>query len=434
MEQITFRPSFDDWQRVARAALHRDLQPDDVIWAEIGADQPTLDMFDELAPAPSKKNTRVPKAFLDLSRLIALHRDPRRWALLYRIVWRLTHGETKLLDVVVDKDVALALSLQKAVRHDVHKMRAFVRFREIEHAGEKWFVAWFEPEHHIVEHNAAFFVDRFASMRWAILTPDRCAHWDGREVKFTDGVAKSHAPRDDEVEPLWLTYYANIFNPARVKVHAMEAEMPKKYWHNLPEAALISPLLQDAPRRVEGMIRKSARKAAAGDDETEWRLRPCRTRRALLKWQPRRGVASPVICISAEHRQSSARDRNARKSCFSASSRAIRRMSRGSRSSDRLASFSTARWVKPGSTGTMCTSRTQSNTSNGNRAVSDAFTRNQIHARSQRAVHGWKRNCDSCVRSCWCALVRLRRKQSSARRFESRATAARCWIRHWQLA
>lgn len=271
MEQITFRPSFDDWQRVARTALHRDLQPDAVIWSELGGDQPTLDMFEELMPALSKTNSRVPKAFLDLSRLIALHRDPQRWALLYRIVWRLTHGEPKLLDVVVDEDVAFALSLQKAVRHDVHKMRAFVRFREIEHAGEKWFVAWFEPEHHIVEHNAAFFVDRFASMRWSILTPDRCAHWDGRELKLTDGVAKSQAPRDDEVEPLWLTYYANIFNPARVKVHAMEAEMPKKYWHNLPEAALIAPLLEDAPRRVERMIRKSAGKAAASDDATDWR-------------------------------------------------------------------------------------------------------------------------------------------------------------------
>jgi DNA polymerase len=40
-------------------------------------------------------------------------------------------------------------------------------------------VAWFEPQHHIVEYNAAFFVDRFASMCWSILTPDRCAHWDG---------------------------------------------------------------------------------------------------------------------------------------------------------------------------------------------------------------------------------------------------------------
>ena len=85
-------------------------------------------------------------------------------------------------------------------------------------------------------------------MRWSILTPDRCAHWDGAELSFTDGVDKSQAPTEDKMEALWLTYYANIFNPARVKVHAMQAEMPKKYWRNLPEAALIPSLLQEAPR------------------------------------------------------------------------------------------------------------------------------------------------------------------------------------------
>jgi len=151
-------------------------------------------------------------------------------------------------------------------------MRAFVRFREIEHGKEKWFVAWFEPQHHIVEHNATFFVDRFASMRWSILTPDRCAHWDGEELTFTSGVDKSQAPRDDNVEALWLTYYANIFNPARVKVHAMQAEMPKKYWRNLPEAVVIPSLLQEAPRRVEEMIRKSGSKIV--DEEEEWRPAP----------------------------------------------------------------------------------------------------------------------------------------------------------------
>ena len=31
----------------------------------------------------------------------------------------------------------------------------------------------------------------------------------------------------------------------------MQAEMPKKYWRNLPETALIPTLLQEAPRRVE---------------------------------------------------------------------------------------------------------------------------------------------------------------------------------------
>ncbi len=149
-----------------------------------------------------------------------------------------------------------------------------MRFREIWHDGAKWFVAWFEPDHHIVEYNAAFFVDRFASMCWSILTPDRCAHWDGKQLAFTAGVAKSQAPCDDDVESLWLTYYASIFNPARVKVHAMEAEMPKKYWRNLPEAALIPSLLQQAPRRVERMIRKSTTKAAVHADDTEWHPAP----------------------------------------------------------------------------------------------------------------------------------------------------------------
>jgi DNA polymerase len=134
-------------------------------------------------------------------------------------------------------------------------------------------VAWFEPQHHIVEHNASFFVDRFASMSWSILTPEGCAHWDGTQLTFTDGVDKSQAPSEDEVEKVWLTYYGNIFNPARVKVRAMQAEMPKKYWRNLPETALIPTLLQEAPGRVNEMMKKSAAKFAAISEE-EWQPAP----------------------------------------------------------------------------------------------------------------------------------------------------------------
>jgi uracil-DNA glycosylase len=269
VEQVSFQPTFRDWQRAARVLLQRDVPPEAVIWHELAADQPTLDMFDEaeLGTAPAKQ-FRVPKKFIELAQLVALHRSEQRWALLYSILWRLTHGEAQLLEISVDPDVARARDLHKSVRHDIHKMRAFVRFREITHNEQQWFISWFEPEHHIVEHNAAFFVDRFASMRWSILTPDRCATWDGAELTFTPGVAKSQAPKDDAIEPLWLTYYSNIFNPARVKVHAMQAEMPKKYWRNLPEAVVIPRLLTEAPQRVDTMIKKSASKAA--DEEEFW--------------------------------------------------------------------------------------------------------------------------------------------------------------------
>jgi DNA polymerase len=110
-------------------------------------------------------------------------------------------------------------------------------------------------------------------MRWSILTPDRCAHWNGDELTFTEGVDRSMAPSEDQVERLWLTYYGNIFNPARLKVHAMQAEMPKKYWRNLPEAAVIPALLREAPARVDAMMKKSAAKSR-DDNADGWKPAP----------------------------------------------------------------------------------------------------------------------------------------------------------------
>ncbi len=269
MEQISFLPTFERWQAAARRALQNETAPAQIVWEEMGEDQPALHLFEEAESAPSSPlpQFRVPKRFLALAKLVSLHRDAVRWPLLYRLLWRLTHGETHLLEIAVDPDVAQAVDFEKSVRQDIHKMRAFVRFREVEHGGEKWYVAWFEPQHHIVDQNAPFFADRFASMRWSILTPDRCAHWDGKTLSFTAGVARSDAPGADQMEELWRTYYANIFNPARVKVHAMQVEMPKKYWRNLPEATLIPSLLHEAPRRVAKMMEKSAAKKAARDGE-----------------------------------------------------------------------------------------------------------------------------------------------------------------------
>ena len=103
---------------------------------------------------------------------------------------------------------------------------------------EARYVAWFEPEHHIVELAAPFFARRFADMPWSILTPDLCAHWDGHARLVHAGRCKAEAPTEDRLEETWRRYYASIFNPARLKVKAMQTEMPKKYWRNLPEASI----------------------------------------------------------------------------------------------------------------------------------------------------------------------------------------------------
>ena len=119
------------------------------------------------------------------------------------------------------------------------------------------FIAWFEPSHDIVTRVAPFFVRRFAGMRWSILTPLRSAHWNGEELTFGAGAHKGEAPGEDALEDLWRTYYANIFNPARLKVKAMTQEMPVRYWKNLPEAELIPGLIRDASARMQAMVEKA---------------------------------------------------------------------------------------------------------------------------------------------------------------------------------
>ncbi|MEO7244483.1 MAG: TIGR03915 family putative DNA repair protein, partial [Rubrivivax sp.] len=208
---------------------------------------------------PDAAARRVPADFVALCRDVVLHRDPQRFARLYRLLWRLCH-EPSLRHDPLDAEMALARRMAQAVRRDIHKMRAFVRFRPVDEPGHDTplHVAWFEPQHHIVETNAPFFERRFAGMRWAILTPERSVRWDGRALQFGPGGARVDAPPADAGEALWLTYYRSIFNPARLKLRALENEMPRRYWRNLPEAVLIAPLAAEAHARRAAMIEAPA--------------------------------------------------------------------------------------------------------------------------------------------------------------------------------
>ena len=137
----------------------------------------------------------VPRAFLTLAADVACHREPSRWDTLYRVLWRLTHGERHLLEVYVDEDVHALHAMAKAVRREGHKLRAFVRFRLVGGGtAHERYVAWFEPEQDVVEREAPFFARRFPAMRWSILTPGVAAHWDGESLRYAPGVSRLDAP------------------------------------------------------------------------------------------------------------------------------------------------------------------------------------------------------------------------------------------------
>jgi DNA polymerase len=203
----------------------------------------------------------VPRAFIDLARLVACHRDPERFALLYTLLWRL-RLQPGMLDDAADPLIRRVEAMGKSVRRDMHKMRAFLRFRAVASDGGERFVAWFEPEHHIARLNAGFFVRRYANMAWSILTPELSIHWDGETLSEGPAANRADAPEADAAEAAWKTYYAAIFNPARLKVGAMLKEMPKKYWKNMPETALVTELVAGAQAREAEMVARSRSKAA----------------------------------------------------------------------------------------------------------------------------------------------------------------------------
>ena len=261
-------PAPDDfafWRERARGLVQCDVPPDRVSWIEPGG---TGDLFAE-GPSRGEKRLPVPPAdarpvrasqrFLTIARSAALHSDPARFGLLYSLLWRLQRNPRAMEDKA-DPQVRRLEELAKAVRRDAHKMHAFVRFREVqEEDGTPHFVAWFEPDHHIVRAEAAFFMRRFANMRWSILTPRGSVHWDGETMREGPPARREDAPGGDPVEDLWRSYYASIFNPARLKVGAMLSEMPKKYWKNLPEAELIPQLIAGAQAREAAMVAAGAR-------------------------------------------------------------------------------------------------------------------------------------------------------------------------------
>lgn len=261
--RLASETDFDGFRAHARGLLARGIAPAQVEWltpGQAGLFEDAADPADdnrELAPVASPN---VPAAFVTLCGTVVLHRHPQRFALLYRMLWRLTH-EPALRHDPLDPDMLLARQMAQAVRRDIHKMHAFVRFRPVQEDapdGQPLYVAWFEPEHHIVAANGPWFSRRFANMRWAILSPDCCVEWDRKVLTVRPGTGRENAPPADAGEALWLTYYRSIFNPARLKLDMMRKEMPRKYWHNLPEAQLIPQLAAQAHERAGMMIEAPA--------------------------------------------------------------------------------------------------------------------------------------------------------------------------------
>ena len=242
---------FVAWKETSREYLKKGLPPQALLWS---GEQSSL--FDFNIPDDPKNivlSPRVPKEFLELAEFAACARDPDRWNLLYRILFRLQHENSKLLNVLVDEDIHRLHLLSKSVRRDIHKLHAFVRFKRQIINEQESYIAWHPAEHFCLKLGTPFFVRRFGDKPWSIFTPDESAHWDLQTLHFGEGMQQHEFEVEDPFDDVWKTYYKSIFNPARLKIKAMKAEMAPKYWSGLPEAEIIHDLIRNTPKRLQDM-------------------------------------------------------------------------------------------------------------------------------------------------------------------------------------
>ena len=246
--------SFEDWRVAARSAYHQGLHPEETSWHDGRDAQASLFDDEPLIEEPNKesvKRLRINQDFLLLLKKLAAVSHPERWDFLYRLLWRVAHESTEILEDPLDPDAAIVRGWLKELHRDSHKMKAFLRFRK---RGENFYTARYEPQHYVLENLQDFFCGRFASMDFEIKTPHEKLSWISGKKSYARHKEPWQGIEDDSLDELWLTYYKNTYNPARMNMKATLAEMPKKLWKNMPETKLIPELLEGSEAAVQKML------------------------------------------------------------------------------------------------------------------------------------------------------------------------------------
>lgn len=300
MKHIPIEPFFAAWRRAARALLRQGVEPSQIEWVESegeGEAAASHDVPNEglkaahdarlsatpgaagrlSAEAPDSESasaaagtvgtigtgtgtgigtgtTATPASVPAISRELlvrlktaACFRAPDRWALLYRILWRWTHGERHVLDLT-DPDGALLDQRIQATEHETQDLLILTLFRRRDPSmGLPEFVGWYEPQHDLLERAAARFGARMGDSTWMLATPHGAAFWNGMLLRIgrpatqdceeashalpasamTGEAITSEAITSEPTEALWLAYYASAIN-------AEPFPVPLRYWKTPP--------------------------------------------------------------------------------------------------------------------------------------------------------------------------------------------------------
>ncbi|MFM0346016.1 UdgX family uracil-DNA binding protein [Paraburkholderia sp. RL17-347-BIC-D] len=255
MKRISIEPSFAAWRRAARELLRQGVEPERIEWVEF--DSVDTGINSVAAPgnsaAPVVATPAIPRELLAWLKTAACFCAPDRWSLLYRILWRWTHGERHVLDPQ-DADGALLDQRIQSVEHETNDLVTLTLFRRRDPSmGAPEFVGWYEPHHDLLAQAAERFAERMGDSTWMLATPQGAVFWNGMLLRISrlaaddgetscpehqqqnplttealpPGAMAGEATTSEPTEALWLAYYASAFNGA-------PAPVPLRYWRTPP--------------------------------------------------------------------------------------------------------------------------------------------------------------------------------------------------------
>ena len=275
MREVVLRgeTDWDGWRAAARALVLDGVPPEAIAW-RVG----------EGPAAPPEGRAggfALPRALVALAAQAIQARDPDRFALLYRLVWRVHAGEPVMEDRG-DPDLPRARRLAFAVRAAAHRMRAELRFAPVAdgvpdgeaEAGGTRFLGWYAPAQFVLEANALLLARCFPALSVSILTPEASAHWDGGTggvPRFGPGVDPAAITDDAALGAFWSLYGAELVTAAGRTSALPEAEAldeplrppdrPLPFPVVLPRRAGVAPMaLDQAPAAA---LAQAAAEAAA---------------------------------------------------------------------------------------------------------------------------------------------------------------------------
>jgi DNA polymerase len=203
---------WDGWRKATRALVLAGVAPDAVRWSVRSHDEAGDPLQDSVG------SFNVSRMLVSLASLAIQARDPRRFDLLYRLVWRANAGQTD------PAETHEAQGLAFAVRAEAHRMRTLMRFLSVTEGDRPRYLGWYEPAHFVLGANAQLIARRFRELVFSIVTPDGAAHWDGSELRFSTGVDRATLRDDDGLRAWWQAHHATLLRDARIGTAVPPAE------------------------------------------------------------------------------------------------------------------------------------------------------------------------------------------------------------------